>query len=44
LRRIIQNSIREPLADWLLTEGLPDGATVHIKVKGPKLEFCRGDN
>jgi ATP-dependent Clp protease ATP-binding subunit ClpC len=44
LRRIIQRNIREPLADWLLTEDLPDGATVHIKVKGKKLAFCKNDN
>jgi len=39
LRRIIQKHIREPLADWLLTENPPNGATVHIEEKGQKLVF-----
>lgn len=39
LRRIIQRHIREPLADWLLTEDVSDGARVCIGVKGQKLVF-----
>jgi ATP-dependent Clp protease ATP-binding subunit ClpA len=44
LRRIIQKHIREPLADWLLTEDPPDGTTVYIQVKGQKLTFKKEDN
>ena len=43
LRRIIQRNIREPLADWLLTEDPPDKATVCIEVKGQKLVLQKKD-
>jgi ATP-dependent Clp protease ATP-binding subunit ClpA len=39
LRRIIQRHIREPLADWLLTEDPPNGTAVRVEVKGQKLAF-----
>jgi len=39
LRRIIQKHIREPLADWLLTEDPPNGATVYVEEKRQKLVF-----
>jgi ATP-dependent Clp protease ATP-binding subunit ClpC len=44
LRRIIQRHIREPLADWLLTEDPPKGATVHVEAKGQILSFKKEDN
>jgi ATP-dependent Clp protease ATP-binding subunit ClpC len=39
LRRIIQKHIREPLADWLLTEDPDPGSTVQVDVDGSKLIF-----
>jgi ATP-dependent Clp protease ATP-binding subunit ClpC len=40
LRRIIQRHIREPLADWLLTEDPPSGTAVRVDVnEGQKLAF-----
>jgi ATP-dependent Clp protease ATP-binding subunit ClpB len=43
LRRILQKHIREPLADWLLTEDPPVGATVRVDLKGDKLVFQKED-
>jgi len=39
LRRIIQKHIREPMADFLLTEDPQEGTTVSIRVKSKKLVF-----
>ncbi len=39
LRRILQKHIREPLADWLLTQNPPSGSTVRVKVKEQQLIF-----
>jgi ATP-dependent Clp protease ATP-binding subunit ClpA len=39
LRRIIQKHIREPIADFILTEELQPGTTINIKIKGKKLSF-----
>jgi len=44
LRRIIQRHIREPLADWLLTEDPPNGTAVRVEVKGQKLAFQKEAN
>jgi ATP-dependent Clp protease ATP-binding subunit ClpC len=44
LRRIIQKHIREPLADWLLTEDPPPGSTVRIEVERQRLVFQKEDS
>jgi ATP-dependent Clp protease ATP-binding subunit ClpC len=44
LRRIIQKHIREPLADWLLTEDPDPGSTVRVDVGGSKLIFLHENN
>jgi ATP-dependent Clp protease ATP-binding subunit ClpA len=41
LRRILQKHIREPLADWLLTEDPPPGSTVRVETQGRNLVFQR---
>ena len=41
LRRILQKHIREPLADWLLTEDPPPGSTVRVEAQGRNLVFQR---
>jgi ATP-dependent Clp protease ATP-binding subunit ClpA len=41
LRRILQKHIREPLADWLLTEDPPPGSTVRVDVQDRNLVFHR---
>ncbi len=44
LRRIIQRHIRDPLADWLLTENPPNGTTVHVEAKRQELVFEKENN
>lgn len=44
LRRLLQKHIREPLADWLLTEDPPPGSTVRVEVKGQGLVFQKRDS
>ncbi|MDQ1301854.1 MAG: ATP-dependent Clp protease ATP-binding subunit ClpC, partial [Chloroflexota bacterium] len=39
LRRIIQKSLREPLADWLLTAAPAKGAQVAVDVDPGGLKF-----
>ena len=39
LRRLIQKYIREPMADFLLKEELPEGTLVKVKVKNNALMF-----
>jgi ATP-dependent Clp protease ATP-binding subunit ClpC len=44
LRRIIQRHIRDPLADWLLTENPPNGTTMHVEAERQKLVFQQEHN
>lgn len=39
LRRIIQRSVREKLADFLLHDNVPQGATIVIDANGDQLQF-----
>ncbi|MEM7347104.1 MAG: NDP-hexose 4-ketoreductase, partial [Chloroflexota bacterium] len=39
LRRLIQKYIREPMADFLLSEDPQGGTTIKVRMRGKKLAF-----
>jgi ATP-dependent Clp protease ATP-binding subunit ClpB len=42
LKRVIQRTIQNPLAEKILAGDLPDGSSLHIDLKGGELSFERG--